>query len=538
MPHGSIARTAELVIVSLFVTCSAFADCLDFAAARAYPGFRSGLVAVADFNGDGKKDVALSSTGNLSVLLGTGDGSFSSAFDYPIGLGATGGPVAAGDFNGDGKSDLIRVDGLTTNVLIGHGDGTFSAPKPLPTGSFVMSVAIGDFNADGRSDVATITFDGQLSILLGNGDGTFAVATQYELGSIGWGVVTADLDGDGTIDIAAAAGTGVTVFLGKGNGIFTSGVSYAPGVFHPRSLDVGDLDGDGRLDLVAGAAGEGSAIAVFPGKGDGTFRAAVLTSFNDYPSSVHVADLDADGKPDVVVTGFSTMYAYRGTGRFSLDSPTTYENGAGSSFLIDDLNTDGKLDLVLGGGIMFGRGDGTFPAAAGASGGGRFLALGDFNGDGRIDIATAGSVVIGSPGVTILLGNGNGTFANPVLYSTPQLATSVAVGDMNGDGKIDLIETCQALRGPPDVFVGVQLGNGDGTFGAIQKYPLPPRQPESITIADLNGDHRNDVVVVFAGSTAVLLNQGDGTLTAPSQYTVGAVLSSAVAADFNGDGKN
>jgi hypothetical protein len=191
------------------------------------------------------------------VLLGQGDGTFLPAQSFPAGTGPR--SVAVGDFNGDGKLDLAVADygyygnGQTVSVLLGNGDGTFQAAQSFPAGTAPNSVAVGDFNGDGKPDLAVANlYSGTVSVLLGNGDGTFLPAVTDAAGVHPSSVAVGDFNGDGILDLAVAGYGGVRVLLGNGNGTFqTTNFSYVPGSV---SVAVGRFNGDGFPDLAAANA--------------------------------------------------------------------------------------------------------------------------------------------------------------------------------------------------------------------------------------------------------------------------------------------
>ena len=272
-------------------------------------------VAVGDFNGDGKPDLAVvnSYSNNVSILLGNGDGTFQIHVDYPT--GAQPGSVAIGDFNGDGKLDLAVVNSYSNNVsvLLGNGNGTFQPAVSYGTGSGTgpAFVAVGDFNRDGKLDLAVANSNSSnVSVLLGNGDGTFQTAVNYDVGGAPTSIAVGDFNHDGKLDLAVAVpvpgpSTYVSVLLGNGDGTFQTAVNYnAP--YAPDAVAVGDFNGDGNLDLVVG--NRSSNISVFLGNGDGTFRTAVNYSAGYNPSSVAVGDFNNDGTLDLAVanSGSST----------------------------------------------------------------------------------------------------------------------------------------------------------------------------------------------------------------------------------------
>jgi hypothetical protein len=211
----------------------------------------------ADFNEDGKLDLAATNDGNdtVSILLGNGDGTFQGHVDYAT--GSTPFPIAAGDLNGDGKLDLVvgNAGANTFSVLLGNGDGTFQTHVDYPTIPDPQSVVLADFNGDGKLDLAVFSEGDGTSILLGNGDGTFRHLADYTTGCGGGNDCTAavgDLNGDGKLDLAVRlAPAAVSVFLGNGDGTFQTPLRFATCATNPNQVTIGDFNGDGRLDLVA-----------------------------------------------------------------------------------------------------------------------------------------------------------------------------------------------------------------------------------------------------------------------------------------------
>jgi hypothetical protein len=315
--------------------------------------------------------------------------------------------VKTADFNGDGKLDLVVANAGTddVSVLLGKGDGTFEPAVNYSAGSFPDAVAVGDFNDDGKLDLAVASnVSSDVSVLLGNGDGTFRPAVSFGVGSNPTGLAVGDFNGDGKLDLAVTHGgsISVSVLLGNGDGTFKKAVEYGTGT-DPVSVAVGDFNGDGKLDLVV--ANEGSFnVSVLLGNGDGTFRAAVNYQAAG-PDSVVVGDFNGDGKLDFAVGEVAT----------SRKGPWPV------------------LETFLG------NGDGTFqpgPVLTIASLSPiHIVEVGDFNGDGMLDIVMANA---SSASVSVLLGNGTGSFHGPVNYPIGGNPFSIAVGDFNGDGKLDI----------------------------------------------------------------------------------------------------
>jgi len=244
-----------------------------------------------------------------------------------------------------------------------------------------------------------------------------------------------------------------------------------------------------------------------------------------------------------------------GNGDGTFQAPITYSTtNNGQSVLLADLNGDGKLDIVLASQcsdntcasgaiqILLGNGDGTFQTAVSYNSGGIYslgAAVGDTNGDGKLDIMVASECISNSNcsnGVVgVLLGNGDGTFQPAVTYNSGgNDARSVQAADMNGDGKLDLVVENACSTDCSTGAISVLLGNGDGTFQTATTTSVPQSQGfQSIVVGDFNGDHKMDVA--SGGANALLLGNGDGTLQ-PST-SLGAFGIGTLVADFNGDGR-
>src|SRR5437660_899179 len=268
------------------------------------------------------------------------------------------------------------------------------------------------------------------------------------------------------------------------------------------------------------------------------------------PYSVAAGDLNGDGRLDLVVANSlaNSVAVLLGNGARTLQTARSFDAGLGSGpiwVLIVDVNGDGRPDILLANqsrnsvGVLLGNGDGSFQPVMNFDTGGDFpesIAVGDFNGDGKLDVAVAHFM---TNNVTVLLGNGDGTFQRAYVVATfaaDMFLIPVAVGDMNGDGKLDLVTASVG-----NVMGAVMLGNGDGTF---QKPVMMPfiGDPESIVIRDFNGDGKMDLA--FCNDDApdakvtVMLGNGDGSLQPAQRFSVGAAESESLAAgDFNGDGK-
>jgi hypothetical protein len=274
-------------------------------------------VAVGDFNGDGRQDLAVAKelSGTVSILLGNGNGTFTQAPGSPITVGTDPTSVAVGDFNGDGIPDLAVANqgSGTVSILLGNGNGTFTqAPaSPITVGKDPISVAVGDFNGDGIPDLAVTNFGGSsVSVLLGNGDGTFTQApgSPITVGKDPISVAVGDFNGDGIPDLAVTnfGGSSVSVLLGNGDGTFTQATGSPIAVGSgPFSVGVGDFNGDGKQDLAV-AAQFSNSVSVLLGNGDGTFTQASgpPITVGSTPISVAVGDFTGDGRQDLAVANF------------------------------------------------------------------------------------------------------------------------------------------------------------------------------------------------------------------------------------------
>jgi len=270
-------------------------------------------VAVGDFSGDGKLDLAYANANNdtVSVFLGNGDGTFTPAPGPPITVGAFPSDIVAGDFTGNGKLDLVVANEMSGDltVLLGNGNGTFTAApgSPVAIDGQPVRLAVGDFNGDGKLDLAVALLKDNsgdpdaVEVLSGNGDGTFTAAGApislpgSSISAIGVG----DFTGDGKLDIAAcdAGGDDVSVLLGNGNGTFVTapGSPIAVGS-DPGVIGVGDFTGNGRQDLAVANDGD---ISVLLGNANGAFSKAPGSPIRG--GFVAVGDFDGVSRPDLVV---------------------------------------------------------------------------------------------------------------------------------------------------------------------------------------------------------------------------------------------
>ncbi len=274
-------------------------------------------LAIGDFNGDGKLDIAVanygSSANSVSILKGNGDGTFTAAPILAVGSGTGPDGVAVGDFDGDGKLDIAVADYKVSKVSLfkGQGNGTFAAPTTLTVGNSPNAIVAGDFNGDGKVDLATANYgDNTVSILIGNGSGGFTVnPVAPAVGANPNGLVVGDFNGDGKADIATAnyGDNTASVLTGKGDGTFAAATSVAVGAL-PYFVTTADLNGDGKADLAVANFGDNT-VSVLKGAGNGTFSVSATPTVGagaTSPASLAAADFNGDGKLDLASANYGT----------------------------------------------------------------------------------------------------------------------------------------------------------------------------------------------------------------------------------------
>lgn len=565
---------------------------------RDYPyGFTPTFHVAADFNNDGRLDLATAnaSTYDVSVLLGVGDGSFQAARNYPVGAIPFG--IATADFNRDGILDLAAANQYSDDisVLLGRGDGTFGTQTRFAAGIHPWGLVAADLNGDGVADLLTAELRGNgMSVLLANGDGTFQPLMHFATEEGGNGLVTADFDGDRLLDVAVANynSDSLSILLGNGDGTLQDQRAVRPGS-NPSDLTAADIDGDGWIDLASANAGSGD-VTVFWGPWNGTsFAARTTQTAGLSPYDVGAADFDGDGLLDLAVANRQShdVIIYHTRPDRTFQELARYPVGFQPwNVLIGDFNEDGQLDLSTTNSyshsvsVLLGLGDGTFQHDSDGIRQGQTnpqgMAARDFNEDGILDLAvvtySGGDLyvflgrgdgtyqermrfLVGSTPVvvvsedfnhdhhwdlvtincdsgdfSVLLGRGDGTFQDQVRYPSSASGELVVTGDFNGDGEIDVVASGQFGSG-----IVIALGRGDGTFGGRHVFARD-EGPGGGAAGDFNEDGFLDLATTnfFAAESTISihLGHGDGTFVAPAHVPVGRSPLAIVAGDFNEDG--
>jgi hypothetical protein len=513
---------------------------------------RNVSVEVADFNGDGRQDIAVVGRDQnhvpiVKILSGDGNRGFTEPRTIAtVTLAAYGERLLAGDYEGDGDVDLV-VFARDTRLLLNDGAGAFV--ERGRTAEALTSRALGDVDGDGRLDLVGALYGLEVR------SGISGPTTYYSLGSLGWTLVAlGDMDGDGDLDaiVGSSQVKAIGVSLNSGNG------SLAPPVLYPvkgiqDGLVLADLDRDGRLDVLASLFPNYEqpmgGLATLRNRGGGELAAAAYYESPDWGArSIATGDMNGDGAPDVAVMNagerLQRINLFVNAGDGTLRAGPVYGDGAASELAIADLDGDGYGDLVAssyaGAVQVIWGGEAPEPA---------LLAsypltpepledavVVDFDGDGRLDVAAMdqGGHLASSRGTD------DGAFSSPVLLA--ESAGLIATGDIDRDGDPDLVLANYPQLGLPSVTV---LRNSAGTFTPGQEIEL--RGLLRLVLEDVEADGVLDALVVGQieavpySKTVLLLLSGHGDATFAAPVTLIDPAANTVygvdVADLDGDGR-
>jgi hypothetical protein len=650
-------------------------------------------VAIGDLDGDGKLDLAVANYGSNSVsvirnLSSSGSivlGSFAAKVDFTTGTNPQ--SVALGDLDGDGKPDLAVANLISNTVSVirnlsmsgSINSGSFAAKVDFTTGINPYSVALGDLDGDGKPELAvannasvTVSVFRNTTISGSIGAGSFAAKVDFATGFGPRSVAMGDLDGDGKPDLAVANSGSATVSAFRntsssgsiGAGSFAAKVDFATGTA-PSSVDLGDLDGDGKPELAVANLGSNTVsvirnTATSGSIGSGSFAATVDFATGTNPFSVALGDLDGDGKPELtaanygsntvsvlrnsdlppVITSFSPTSAKPGdavtftgtnfnatpgnnivffgatratvTAASAMSVTVTVPSGATyapitllntgislaassvrnftptyspaktaitatdfqakvdftagtqpRSVAVGDLDGDGKPELVVANGGLNTVSVYRNTSSSGSIGAGSFaakvdfttgsgpisVALGDLDGDGKPELAVANYSSNSVSVIRNLSSSGSivvGSFAAKVDFVTGAGPISVALGDLDGDGKPDLVVANESSY-RVSIFRNTATSGsiGSGSFAAKVDF-TPGSNPYSVAIGDLDGDGKLDLVVANFNSNSVsvfrnIATSGSintGSFAAKVDFATGSNPNSVALGDLDGDGKS
>lgn len=528
----------------LAIACLAFAPSTSWAGA---PSFFAGVnfvvhspvsVAIADFNGDGKADVAAADyhRDRVVVLFAGGKRVFVPVGTDPI-------SIVTADFNGDGRPDFATANRSSNNVsvVLGSGGGTFATAVAIGVGAEPRDIVTGKFNGDDRPDLAVVSRAAmQVAVMFGSGGGAFSPPVAYPAGQEPLALAHGDVNNDGRQDLVAMSKYSISILLGTNGGTFQQGAFYP--AYNLTDIRLGDLDGDGSLDLVTANALNGARAFVLIGNGDGTFQSATAYPLPYAAAAIVIHDFNGDGNADVATGGLDLngLSISLGNGDGTLQPPRSVPSGSVQSIAVFDFDSNGTQDVALADpngavvAIRMGRGDGTFQTEplirlAPNSGPVSILAA-DLNEDGHSDLVAG---FVEGPALAVSLGNGDGSFQPAQYFSAPRLMDELTAADFNSDGNQDIAGLFYSESG--DTLV-IMSGNGDGTL-------QPPVEtffaggPATLTTSDFNLDGNQDIAVGLENDSEVvlLLGNGDGTFQSISFAAV-ALIEVLTAADFNADG--
>ncbi|MGA8437028.1 MAG: FG-GAP-like repeat-containing protein [Candidatus Sulfotelmatobacter sp.] len=380
--------------------------------------------------------------------------------------------------------------------------------------------------------------------------GQFLEAPQYPVGSNPQAAAFGDFRNDGKRDVVVAnsgnsGGNSISVLLGNGDGTFQPQTVYATDAA-PGGIAVGDFNGDGYSDIAVTNSGSNT-VSIFLNKGDGTgtFLPKIDTSTGNQPQGVAVGHFNGDDNLDLAVTNAAdgTVGVFLGKGNGTFSAQVTYTTGFNPwSIAVGCVHAKFSgctvMDLVVANknnnnviSVLLGNGDGTFKTQLQSVTGSIPVSVGlaDFNGDGYLDVAVADQA---GNAVSVMLGTGTGSFPTHVEYPTAAFPTGVAVGDFNNDGNLDL-----AVSAGNGNTVSVLWGKGDGTFEG-QVNAGTGDIPYSVVAADFNNDNTTDLLAANSGgnSVSVILSNGNGTFQTRTDFAAGTTPRAVATGNFNSDG--
>ena len=439
---------------------------------------------------------------NLQNVAPTAPVSF--GFCDSIGAPPAGSAIVSG---GQSGAHAGTWSGSGTGQLSFTPTNAFTPGEPI---SFSLTTALQ--SSDGTSTLASPFVGSLLAGGLIASTASYTAQTAIPVGAGAVALVVGDFYNDGNPDLAIAAGSSIYILHGNGAGAFTS--SSVTAIGEVAAIAIGDFNGDGNADLVVGSAGNSQHVVVLFGNGQGGFPTQTVPAVGQFTGGIAVGDFNGDGIPDLAVTneGNNNVSILIGTGAAGAGvfNPANHATvGVGSEpfgVAVGDFNGDGKLDLAVANfgsnsvSILLGNGNGTFtpasPATVGVGSGPKAIAAGDFNGDGKTDLAVSN----GNDGtVSILQGNGQGGFTVSDTITVGTNPMDVVTGDFNGDGNLDLAvaNSGPTSASPSPGTVTVLLGYGAGGFTAAAAHTYTVgKTPYAVAVGNIYGSGKQAIAVV------------------------------------------
>ena len=560
---------------------------------------RSWSVAVGDMNSNGKLDIVVGNQSEPNAIYwNDGIGNFPLNSTFPISDSTK--SVAVGDLDNNNHLDIIvgNNHGQPNLVYLNDTSGNFTQPITFGTGADpTESVAVGDMDGDTDLDIIVGNDRAQNAVYLNDGTGRrFSISRPFGTNNDQTSIVTVgDINGNGTLDIVVGntseSGEQNVVYLNAGNAFFYLSRHFGSSVDHTNALALADINHNGTLDIITGNINESNAIYVNDGaseldshgvlyqfghptgetrsvivgdfNGDGTLDRLSVNSEHGFFRTIAAGDLDNDDDLDIVMAKIA-YNSDSNTYDIGAQNIILLNDGAGNftdtlfgpedesaSVAVGDMNKDGHLDIIIGNKhesnrVYLNDGLGNFDWEGGVhlfgtgSDETTSLAVGDMNGDGALDIVTVDFFEQN----VLYLNDGTGDFSTARNFGTSGERTiSIAVGDMNGDGALDIV-----LGNKHEQNV-VYFNDGDGNFyNGIVNCTNPPdnarcfgtgtNEPRSIAVGDMNGDGSIDIIVGnYNGPNSIYLNDGRGTFSTTRIFGSGSDKTWSVAVgDMNEDG--
>ncbi len=386
-----------------------------------------------------------------SSLTAAGSISATSSNLFPestIGTGQDPVAVVSGDFLSNGNADLAVVNhsSNTVSIFLGNGDGTFTTGATLTTGNGPIAAVTADFNNDGIPDLAVLNeTDNTVSIFLGNGDGTFTLKGTFATGKNPVALATTEFTSSGDFDLAVVNQTDntVSILLGNGDGTFQPQTTFAVGKT-PSSITTSDFNNDGKIDLAV-TNQAANTVSVFLGNGNGTFINSAILATGNAPAALVAGQFDLDNSTNtdlaVVNQNDNTVLMYLGNG----DGTFT----EGETFLLSSTSASGNKPVAI--------------------------VSDDFNVDGLPDLAVTDE---DADTVSILIGNGDGTFATPLVLSAGNGSMGLAAGTFVGSTEAPDLAIADSSANELTIILNNATFSSNGT--GVSSTPYPSAEYEDI----------------------------------------------------------